>query len=126
MNIPEGHQAIMPYLMLRNAPDFIRFCKDVFGAELNYIAHRDESRAIIMHAELDISGGTVMFCDATEDWPPQTANMFVYVSDADKTFRLAVNSGAAVIQEPADKEYGRSCGVTDPFGNTWWITSVAD
>jgi hypothetical protein len=25
---------------------------------------------------------------------------------------------------PADQSYGRSAGVNDPFGNTWWITSV--
>ncbi|WP_431200968.1 hypothetical protein ACQ86K_30970 [Mucilaginibacter sp. P19] len=24
---------------------------------------------------------------------------------------------------PADQPYGRSAGVKDPFGNTWWITN---
>ena len=35
MNIPEGHQAVMPYLMLDDAAGFIQFIKDVFDAEIH-------------------------------------------------------------------------------------------
>ena len=33
MNIPTGHQAVMPYLMMENAAGFIDFIKAVFDAE---------------------------------------------------------------------------------------------
>jgi len=59
-----------------------------------------------------------------EDWLPQPAGLFIYVENADEGFRKAKEAGAQVIMEPVDREYGRSCGVKDPFGNTWWITSV--
>jgi len=53
-------------------------------------------------------------------------HLFIYVHDADLTYKKALAAGAATVpgNEPSDKDYGRTCGVTDPFGNTWWITSV--
>jgi PhnB protein len=50
--------------------------------------------------------------------------MFVIVPDADRTYEKALANGATTIMPPADQEYGRSGGVTDPYGNVWWITSV--
>jgi uncharacterized glyoxalase superfamily protein PhnB len=50
--------------------------------------------------------------------------MFVYVDNADEIYQKALQEGAVSIMEPADQSYGRSCGVEDPYGNTWWITSV--
>lgn len=37
---------------------------------------------------------------------------------------LIVQNAAKVINEVADQPYGRSGGVTDPFGNSWWVTST--
>ena len=33
MNLPSGHQTIMPYLILKGASRFIDFCKKVFDAK---------------------------------------------------------------------------------------------
>ncbi len=54
------------------------------------------------------------------------AGMFIYVDDADTAYQKALTAGATTVegQEPSDKEYGRACGIKDPFGNTWWITSA--
>lgn len=121
MNIPAGHQAVMPYLMLEGAAQFIEFTKNVFDAQLTHHSMRDEKH--MGHCEIQIGGSTVMFSDSSSEWKPQTANMFVYVADADATFKKAVENGATVLMEMADQPYGRSGGVTDPFGNVWWITS---
>lgn len=123
MNIPAGHQPLMPYLMLPNAAQFGAFAKTVFNAELTSSRMREDGQTV-MHAELQISGCTIMYSDATEDWKPQPANLFVYVDDADATFKTACDNGCSVVMPPADQDYGRSCGVNDPFGNVWWITSV--
>lgn len=123
MEIPQGHQTIMPYLMLNGAARFIDFTREVFGSRLTFSAPRDESNAI-MHAEININGSTIMFTEATDQWKVATAHLFVYVEDVDTTFQKAIASGASVLLEIEDKEYGRSGGITDPFGNTWWITSV--
>ena len=124
MNIPNGHQALMPYLILQHAPAFIEFTTEVFGATAGTKHFRDDG-VTIMHAEISLSGSTIMVAEATADFKPQTANMFVYVDDADQTFEKAVTAGGSVAMELSDKDYGRTCGITDPFGNVWWITSVS-
>jgi len=122
MEIPKGHQAVMPYLMMEDASAFIDFTKAVFDAEVTHHSMRD---GLVGHCEIQIGGSTIMFSNSRGPWTPQTANMFVYVENADETYKKAIAHGATVIMEPADQDYGRSCGVTDPFGNIWWTTAVA-
>jgi PhnB protein len=125
MKLPKGHQVVMPYLMLNGALKFIDFVKAVFNAELTTGMHRlREDGVTVMHSEITIGGSTIMFSDATEQWPEQTANLFVYVDNADETYKKAIASGAVTTMALSDQDYGRTCGVTDPFGNVWWITSV--
>lgn len=123
MEIPKVHQAIMPYLMLKNAAGFIEFTKTVFNADAGMQRMRDDVDTI-MHAEIMISGSTIMFCQASDQWAVANANLFIYVEDADETYSLAIVNGAATVMGLSDQDYGRTCGVTDPFGNTWWITAI--
>lgn len=113
----------MPYLMMEDAAGFIEFIKSVFDAEMTHESTRD---GIVGHCEANIDGSTIMFSQSREQWKPATANLFVYVADADETFQKALDAGAAVVMKMADQDYGRSGGVTDPFGNVWWITSVSE
>lgn len=123
MKIPQGHQSVMPYLMLRDAENFSHFTEQVFNAKVTMHKLRENEKAI-MHSELMIGESTIMFCSATEQFTPQTANLFVYVPNADDTYQKALDNGATSVMELSDQDYGRTCGVLDPFGNTWWITSV--
>ena len=66
-----------------------------------------------------------MFADSTDKIPQRNAGFFIYVEDADKTYKEALALGAKSVSEPADQEYGRSAGIEDPFGNAWWPTSLA-
>jgi len=122
LNIPEDYQTVMPYLIVENASGFIDFTKSVFGARERMKHMRNEH--IIAHAEISIGGSTIMFADSIPGYPPRASGFFIYVHDADKTYADALSAGATVITPLADQEYGRSGGVLDPFGNTWWITSV--
>jgi PhnB protein len=124
VKIREGYQAVMPYLVVNNAQAFLDFTKTVFGAAEIHKAYRNEQN-LIQHAEISISGSVIMFADATETFAAHNASLFVYVADCDAVYEEALKQGANTITEPADQSYGRSCGVKDPFGNTWWITSVA-
>lgn len=125
MNIPQGHQVVMPYLMLHGALRFIDFTKKVFDAVLTESMHkvRDDGAGVI-HSEITIGGSTIMFTDATQEWKEQTANLFIYVDNADTTYQKALDAGATSVMGLSDQDYGRTCGVQDPFGNVWWITSV--
>lgn len=125
MNLPKGHQVVMPYLLVNGALKFIDFVKVVFHAELTTNMHKlREDGATVIHSEITIGGSTIMFTDASEQWKEQTANLFVYVDNADDTFKRAIDHGATTVMELSNQDYGRTCGVTDPFGNVWWITSV--
>lgn len=123
MKIPETHQTVMPYLILKGASKFIDFTTNVFNAEVTYKTFREEDKSLLAHCELQIGGSTIMFSDTTDNFEPQTANLFVYVEDADKQFQSALDNGATIVMELSDQEYGRTCGVTDPLGNVWWMTS---
>lgn len=123
MKTPEHHQAVMPYLIVKTAKKFLDFTETVFGAKLTYSEQREEGTAI-RHAEIQIGGSTIMFADATEQFSPQTASLFIYVPDADIAYQKALDHGAVSVMPLLDKDYGRTCGVKDTCGNTWWITAV--
>jgi uncharacterized glyoxalase superfamily protein PhnB len=123
MNLPAGHQSVMPYLILNGALEFIKFTKAVFDAQDSNapVLRKDGT---IMHAEILLNGSTIMVADETKDWVKQTANLFTYVDNADETYKKALENGATNLMGLSDQDYGRTCGVTDSFGNVWWITSV--
>jgi PhnB protein len=120
--IPAGYNQVMPYLIVKNAAGFIEFTKNVLGAIEKYRVMRDEK--LIMHAEINLGDSVIMIADATDIYNEQPAGLFVYVGDCDKAYQKAMESGAASVSRPSDQQYGRSAGIKDKFGNTWWITSV--
>lgn len=121
-SLPANYQTVMPYLIVDNAAAFSLFMQEVFNATETHRTNR--SAEVIMHGEVMTGGSTIMFADSTSEFQARTAGMFIYVEDADKTFNKALEHGATAIMPPADQPYGRSGGITDPFGNTWWITSL--
>jgi PhnB protein len=123
LKIPEGYTQVTPYLIVENAAALIEFTRKIFGAEERFKAMRDEH--LIMHAEISIGGCVIMIADATELYKPQPAGLFIYVDDCDAVYKNALANGATSKSEPADQSYGRSAGVNDAFGNTWWITGAA-
>jgi PhnB protein len=120
--IPENYQTVMPYLIVNDAEKFIGFLKEVFNADETYKAMRDEQT--VMHAEIMIGGSTIMLADSTDKFAVRNAGLFIYVNDANETFKKAIDNGSTVVTEMADQSYGRSGGVQDPFGNIWWVTSM--
>ena len=124
MKIPPNNQAVMPYLILKDVRKFIDFTTQVFNGKLLMQHFREENKDIIMHAEIDIHGSTIMCAEAIDPFPPQPAGMFTYVDNADESFAKAISLGAEIVMEPSTQEYGRTCGIKDPTGNVWWITSV--
>ena len=119
--IPDTHQTVMPYLVLKDSIKFIEFAQGAFGAIETHRIMRDENT--VMHGEIIIGGSTIMFGDSTEN-VTRPASLFLYTENADETFEKALNAGATVLMELSDQSYGRSGGVTDQFGNVWWITSI--
>lgn len=124
MEIPKQYNRIMPYLIVQGSSNFRKFMTDVFSAE-EQLAVPTADGNNILHGELKIGESVIMYANATDQFAVQNAGLFIYVDDADATYKRALECGAQAIpgEEPADQEYGRTCGVIDNFGNTWWITS---
>ncbi len=123
MKIPEGQQSVMVYLIIKNAENFIGFTEKVLSAKLTHKGTREDGT--IMHAQIMIGESTIMFAEASDQWKPMTAGIFAYVESADSAYHEALNLGSVSVMGLSDQSYGRTCGVLDPFGNTWWLTSVS-
>ncbi len=124
MNIPKDHQVIMPYLIVKEADKFLDFIKQVFNAK-ELSVNKAESD-VIVNAQFMIGDSTIMFSESRKPWPVENAGLFIYVANADETFQEALKNGAEVVADLENHDYGRSGGVRDPFGNTWWITQAEE
>ena len=118
MQIPVQYNRLMPYLIVPNAYGFIDFMKIVFGATEQLLVPRGEG--VIMHGELRIGDGVIMFADATEQFTGRPAGIFIYVENVDETYKKALAAGASSAMEPQKMDYGYTCGFKDVFGNDWW------
>lgn len=125
---PEGYHTVTPYLVVEGAAKLLDFTKQAFGAQEK--VRMDGPNGRLDHAEIQIGDSIVMLADSMPEDPnhPIPAMIHLYVDDADKTFRQAIEAGANSIRELKDEFYGdRSGGVKDSFGNIWWIaTHVED
>jgi len=120
--IPEGYHTITPYLVVQGAGALLDFVKKAFDAkEVERMASPDGT---IMHAEVTIGDSRLMISDARGESKPKTGMLYLYVKDADATYRRAIQAGASSVMEPADQFYGdRNAGVRDAHGNEWWMAT---
>lgn len=119
---PAYYRTVMPYLILEEAEVFLDFTQTVFDAEIKMKTEDEEG---IRHAELVIGDSTIMLGQSGGPWEPQPAGLYINVESADDTYQKALDAGATTVMELSNQDYGRTCGVLDPSGNTWWITSEA-
>ena len=112
---PAGWHTLTPRVVVPDPEDFVTFLKQVFAATGEYLVDRP--------TVLDIGDSKIMISDVSVR--DSTAGFFyVYVSDVDSTFKLAVAFGVHVIEEPADLAYGdRRCMVKDRWDNIWQIAT---
>jgi PhnB protein len=124
--IPDGYQAVIPYLVVDGAEKLMEFLKGVFHAkELLRMPGPDGK---IGHAEVRIGDCVVMLADAQGPYKPMPAMIYVYLEDVDAAYQRALEAGAVSDREPKDQFYGdRTAGVTDACGNRWYIgTHIED
>src|SRR5262245_22483001 len=115
--IPEGWHTVTPRIVVHGAAGFVEFCKRVLGAT----GEVQEARPSIVTV-----GDSIVMVSEAGARPAATAFLYVYVSDADATYRRAVEAGARTLEEPLDTPYGdRRCMVEDAWGNTWQIATHA-
>lgn len=130
--IPDGYDALIPSLVVRDAAKAIDFYKEVFGAtELMRMNYPDSPK--IAHAEIKIRNHVLMLGDENPQMgalgpqpgagmPP--SSVMIYVTDVDATFNHAVAKGAKPLFPPMDMFWGDRFGkFVDPFGHSWGVAT---
>jgi len=117
-----GYNAVLPYLILRDAAACLAFCRDVFGFEVVEDDRGEDGN--IQHALLRLDDSTIEISEASEEYPAFPAMLHVYIASIDARYEAAIAAGCTSIHEPTDMPYGeRGCGLIDPWGNHWWLAS---
>jgi uncharacterized glyoxalase superfamily protein PhnB len=113
--IPDGWHTVTPRIVVEDTSAVVHFLETVFGATGEL---RSDSPS-----QMRIGDSLVMVSEAGAR-PPFPAFLYVYVEDADATYRRALEAGAASLEEVRDTPYGDRRGmVQDPFGNVWQIAT---
>jgi PhnB protein len=128
--IPDGYNALTPYLIVGDAAGAIAFYAKVFGATERM--RLDAPGGRIGHAELIIGDCVIMLADEHPEMgalSPSSVGgtpvgLHLYVPDVDAVTERAVAAGAKLLQAPETKFYGdRGSAIEDPFGHRWFIST---
>src|SRR5258706_2302291 len=120
--IPDGYQAVIPYLVVDNAEQVIDFIKQAFGAQ--ELCRMMNPGGKVGHTELRIRDSVIMLGGASEEWKAMPTMLYLYVENVDDVYRRAVAAGGKSMKEPADQFYGdRTAAIVDMSGNQWWVAT---
>ena len=129
--IPNGCDAVTPYLIVHNATEALKFYKKAFGAK-ELMCFADPQSKKVMHAEIMIGNSMIMLseeCPEMKCFGPKTIGgspvmLHHYVENVDAVFKKAVAAGATVLRPVADQFYGdRSGCLADPYGHLWGLAT---
>ncbi len=116
MHRPSGWPTVIPRVFTSQVEAVCLFLKNVFGAS-------GEVRAGAP-SEIWIGDSPIMISDGGGVREARPVFLYVYVQDADETYRRALKAGARSVEGPADMPYGdRRATVEDAWGNVWQIAT---
>src|SRR5438874_1986985 len=109
MTLPEGWHSLTPRIVTHDVAGLVEFLRRTFGATGEIHADRP---AVIRIGDSNVMIGVVGPRAAV------SAFLYVYVEDADATYRRALEAGAKSLENPTDTPYGdRRAMVEDGWGN---------
>ncbi|VWB90090.1 glyoxalase [Burkholderia lata] len=113
---PDGWHTVTPRIVVPDPQNLIEFIRTVFLAQGEYRPG--------LPAEIRIGDSVVMISGEDGLRDPIPAFLYVYVEDADLTYRRALAAHSIPLEAPADLPYGdRRAMVKDPWGNLWQIAT---
>lgn len=119
--IPKGYNSVQVSLNLTDAKGAMSFVKNAFGGKVRAVMSGPDGK--VMHAEVKLGDTLLLFSDSVQE-PPRPANLFMYVTNVDKTFAKAVKAGAKVIMPVQDMFWGDRYGhLEDPYGHSWSVAT---
>lgn len=114
-SIPEGWHSLTPRLVVHDAARLVKFLRHAFGA----IGDLRTDMPSVMRI-----GDSLVMVSSVGPRNAMPAFLYLYVDDADATYRRALEAGAVSLEEPGDMPYGDRRGmVEDPCGNIWQIAT---
>lgn len=120
--IPEGYHTVTPLLSVKGVARLIDFMKKAFGATEAYRFPAPDGS--VMHAELKIGNSVIMLGEPMEGSFPMPGTFYIYVRDADATYRAALDAGGESLEGPTDRFWGdRVASIKDFAGNKWMIAT---
>jgi uncharacterized glyoxalase superfamily protein PhnB len=119
---PAGYGDVLLGFGPKGAARFIDFLAAAFGAQV--IMRHDAPDGTVRHARVGIGNSIVMVSEARDEYKATPPGIYMYVENADEMYERAIRAGATSLYPIADMPYGdRMGGVTDPFGNEWYIAT---
>ena len=123
---PPGFATINPFIVTRDADGLIRFLNTVFDGVDRPDARTIDDDGLLLHAELQIGGTTVMFAERKPGWPFTPALLQIYVDDVAIVMDRAAAAGAEIITRPTDFFGDVLSRFLDPWRNLWWVYRHGD
>jgi tRNA-Thr(GGU) m(6)t(6)A37 methyltransferase TsaA len=118
MRLPNGWHSLTPRIVTDDVAGLVEFLRQVFDATGEL--HPD--RPAIMRI-----GDSVMMVSSVGPREAMPAFLYLYVEDADATYRRALHAGAQSLEEPSDTPYSDRRGmVKDRWGNVWQIATLKE
>ena len=131
------NSTIIPCLRYRDALEAIDFLCTAFGFEKQAVYTNAENPRLVDHAQLTYGGGMIMLGSARDDTPfskymvqpdevggRETQCACVTVADVRAHYEKAKASGARIVDEYSEKEYGGAgYSARDPQGHLWYFGS---
>jgi len=118
----EDTRAILPYLNLAGAAEFVDFAKRAFGAEEVRMFKAPNGKVI--HARLRIGDSIIALGEVYGEGAIILGALHMYVPKVDEVYAKAVREGIKVLRPLRDEPYGdRAAVLQDAFGN-WWFPST--
>jgi uncharacterized glyoxalase superfamily protein PhnB len=112
---PEGWRTVTPRIFTDDVRGLAGFLRAVFGATGRALAGRPMEMRI---------GDSIVMISSDHERVAASAVLYVYVEDADKTYRKALAQGAKSVEKPFDTRFGdRRASVRDAWGNVWQIAT---
>jgi PhnB protein len=119
---PGQIRSVQPFLHLVDAEEMIVFLQNAFGGQVQGDVPKSPEGKLL-HATIQIGDNTLEVAEADSEFQPMPCHLHLHIDDADEMYEQAIKAGATSIEAPSNKPYGRSGGVKDAFGNSWYLTS---
>ena len=130
---PDHYNTINTYLFVDDGKAAVEFYAKAFDGVLGDLMEAPDGS--IMHASIQIGDSSLMLSQANAQWGTQSAKslggspamIHLYVTDADASFRKAIECGCKEVAPLMDCFWGERMGkVEDPFGFQWGISTQTE